>query len=158
MLSGSSKNIPDLRMIVRYGQNTKRPNPSSLRETFQITIRVRRYCNARRRWNSEFSSALILLNNDDVDCTKSTVDTPETDGLAERTHQTIMNDVSSCLVQENISERYYHYALCHVVATRNTAPHSLVGEIPFIFVFGMMIPYLEHIRSFGCRVNYQLQL
>lgn len=92
---------------------------------------------------TEFSLAFAALTDDGVNYTTSTPDTLESNGFTEKTHQTIMNDVRSCLTEVQLAEQVWNYALRHVVAARNTVPHSAEREIPFCF----RLLYHKHVRQ-----------
>ena len=72
---------------------------------------------------TECSRAFTVLTDDEDICTRRTMDTPVYNVIAEMIDQTIMNDVRSCLEQSNLPERFWHYALRHILAAQNTAPH-----------------------------------
>lgn len=104
---------------------------------------------------TEFSCVVTSLTEDGVIYTTSTVDTPESNELAEQPHQTIMNGIMFYLAHSNLPKRFWNYALRHVGVSRNTVPHSTTGNIPYVSVFEAMTPYLEHMQPFGYCTRYR---
>lgn len=45
----------------------------------------------------------------------------------------IMNDVRYCFTQAKITERFWNYAIRHIVDARNTVPHYATRGISFSF-------------------------
>lgn len=72
---------------------------------------------------TEFTRSFTSLTNDGVIVTTSNTDTQESNALAEQTHQTIMNDVSSCFTGAKLPERMWHYPLGYVIDSWNTVWH-----------------------------------
>lgn len=101
---------------------------------------------------TEFSRAITALTDNGLVVTTSTVDTPESRGLAERTHQTIVGDVRTCLDNVNLLERYWHYALRHAVNSGSAVPSSTTGKSLSSSDFEERPTYLKLIGPFGCHV------
>lgn len=70
-----------------------------------------------------------------VEVTRITLYTPQSNGLAERTHQTILGLARSCLSESGLPERYWDYAVGHVADCRNLLPHRTTRKVPYTAIF-----------------------
>lgn len=104
---------------------------------------------------SEFTRAFEALDRDGVETSTTTTYTPESNGLAERTHGIILSMARTVLSQAAFPEKFWHYAVRHVTECRNHVRHSVTKSVPHITVFGTRSRELTHIRPFGCRVLYR---
>ena len=102
----------------------------------------------------EFSKARKALKSQGVKTTHTTSYTAASNGLAERTHGTILALARSCLLQSKLPLKYWGYAVRHVTMCKNVVTHSTTGRIPYDELYGTRSPDLEHLRPFGCRVQY----
>lgn len=84
----------------------------------------------------DFSRAKMTINDNGVGVTTKTVNTPQYNGLAKKTHQTILNDVWTCLEQAKFSEGYLLYPFRQVFDACNTVPDWVTYEIFYVSVIG----------------------
>ena len=82
--------------------------------------------------------------------------TPELNGIAERVNRTLEEGARACLIQADLPEVLWPFALKHVVSVRNRLPHTAIKETPFNLFYGSR-PDLKHLRVFGSTA-YVLQL
>ena len=104
---------------------------------------------------TEFTRAFDILKKDGLEITTSTVYTPESNGLVERTHGLLLSSIRSCLQKAKLPTNYWNYALRHVTDSRNVLPVSGTGKRPFEIVFGGPSPNVRHMRPFGCRIEFR---
>ena len=104
---------------------------------------------------SEFTRAFEALEKKGLETSTSTVYTPQSNGLVERTHSVLLASIRSCLHQSNLPQSYWNYALKHLTNCRNLVPHSVTKKTPFEVVFGNQSPDVRHIRPFGCKVHFR---
>ena len=76
--------------------------------------------------------------------------TPQLNAIAERVNRTIFDAARTLLIDANIPECFWPFAVSHVVYVRNRVRHSTVGERPYTLVTGNR-PNVKNIRVFGCR-------
>lgn len=100
---------------------------------------------------TEFRRALDRLDADGVQISVTTAHTPESNGLAERAHQTILSLARSCLYESKLPEKYWSYAIRHVADCRNFVSGKK-GMSPYGVLFGNPPPGLGHLRPFGCHM------
>lgn len=104
---------------------------------------------------TEFRRALDQLDTDGVDVSTTTPYTPESNGLAERTHAVITSLARACIKQSKLPMGLWHHAVRHVTDARNAVKHSTTKKLPFESAFGHSPPYVKHMRPFGCRALYR---
>ena len=102
----------------------------------------------------EFVKARKALKSQGVKCTHTTAYTAASNGLAERTHGTILALARSCLLQSKLPLKYWAYAVEHVTTCKNVVTHSTTGRVPYDDLYGTRSPDLTYLRPFGCRVQY----
>lgn len=103
----------------------------------------------------EFKKALRVLSAQGVDVSFTTGYTPQSNGLAERTHGIVLSMARSCLVQAKLPMRYWGFAVRHVADCKNNVPHSATKKVPVSVIQGSTSPSVEHLRPFGSRMLYQ---
>lgn len=101
---------------------------------------------------TEFTKAIDHLRDDGLNISITAPYTPESNGLAERTHQTVLSLARTCLQESKIPEKYWSYAVRHVVDCRNFVRHQGADKSPFEILFGRPSTDLTHIRPFGCHM------
>ena len=104
---------------------------------------------------TEFRRALLYLEDSGVQVSITTPYTPESNGLVERAHQTIVANARTCLQQAKLPEMYWDYAVRHVVDCRNAIPNDRTSLTSHKVLFGTAAPYLSHLRPFGFRMLYR---
>lgn len=104
---------------------------------------------------SEFDKAFKHLERLGVDSSRTTPYTPQSNGLAERSHGIILSMARTCLSQAGLPFGYWNYAVWHVADCKNAVVHSATGKIPHEVLYGEPAPYLHHLKPFGCQVYYQ---
>lgn len=104
---------------------------------------------------TEFRRALSELEDEGVEISITTAYTPESNGLVERTHQTVSSNARTCLKQAQLPSKYRSYAIRHVVDAWNSIPNKKTGKTPHTVLFGHPPSYLRHLRPFGCRMLYR---
>lgn len=75
--------------------------------------------------------------------------TPEHNAIAERINRTMEEAARALLLQANLPECLWPYALKHVIHVRNRVPHSATGLTPHVLVTERK-PSLKNVRVFGC--------
>lgn len=104
----------------------------------------------------EFAKAAQFLQNQGVEVSLTTSYTPESNGFTERTHGTIVSLTRPAILQANLPENLCHYAIRHVMQSRNAVVHRTTKNITYVVAFGRNPPYLQYILQFGCRAMYRL--
>lgn len=104
---------------------------------------------------SEFKRALDTLKDQGVHVSITTSHTPESNGLAERTHSTILGLARTCLAQAKLPLQYWEYAVKHVADCKNSVRHSVKNKAPCAALYGCKPAGLHYLRPFGCAVAYR---
>lgn len=104
---------------------------------------------------SEFTKAFKSLNRQGVSTSRTTPYTPQSNGLAERSHGIILSMARTCLSESGLPFSYWNYAIRHVADCKNAVVHSATDKTPHDALYGEPAPYLQHLRPFGCKVFYQ---
>lgn len=104
---------------------------------------------------TEFLRSLSELERQGVDISTTVPYTPESNGLAERTHQTVVANARTCLHQAKLPLKFWNFAVSHVVDCRNYIRHDTTKKIPFEVVFGRRPRNVSHLRPFGCRMTFR---
>ena len=86
---------------------------------------------------------------------KSMPRTPSQNGKAERLNQTLNNHVRAMLLQYNLNERLWSYALLYAVLVYNVGRHKKLGTTRQQAFLGA-VPDVKNFRTFGCRVYARL--
>lgn len=103
---------------------------------------------------SGISRALQVLSDQGVHVSIITPYTPESNGLAERTHATILSLARTCLTQPNLPLQCWDYAVQHVSEWKNYVRHSVTDAVPYTVLYGRTPTGLQHLRPFGCKIVY----
>lgn len=82
--------------------------------------------------------------------------TPESNGLAERAHQTLLGSGRPYLLQARIAWKIWNLTLQHVFDYCNVVENSATNSVHHEKLFGMKPWNLPHLRLFGCHVLYHL--
>ena len=101
---------------------------------------------------SEFTAHPLqkYLTKNGITFNPSTPRTPEQNGMAERTIQTITTKIRTIIKQCGISLRYWCYALDYVVYTMNRIPHSADTTKTPHELYYKRKPDLSNLVVFGC--------
>ena len=85
-----------------------------------------------------------------IEHTKTSANTPEQNGLAERVNRTLAEKARCMLRAQALSPRLWSSAVLNAAAIHNRIPHSaLSGLSPHHLVFDKP-PILSRYRTFGC--------
>lgn len=104
---------------------------------------------------SEFKPALDRLEERGVQVSITSSYTPESNGLAERTNQTILGLARTCLKQAKLPLQYWSYAVRHVADCKNMVTHSATKTVPLEIFTCRSASAVTHLRPFGCRMSYR---
>lgn len=104
---------------------------------------------------SEFTKALTYARQQGIDVSLTTAYTPESNGLAERTHSTILSLARASLLQAKLPDDLWHYAIRHVTQCKNMVEHRMTGKVPYEMAYGQKSLDVSHLRPFGCKVMYR---
>ena len=74
-------------------------------------------------------------------------------GVAERTHRSLMNSVRILLEESGLSQKFWAEAYATAVKNQNSVKHKRTGRIPHLEVYGTY-PDWDQFRPFGCLVTY----
>lgn len=99
---------------------------------------------------SEFNKAFNHLERLGVDTSGTTPYTPQSNGLAERSHEIILSLGRNCLSEAALPFDYWKYAIRHVEDCKNSVVCSATEKIPHEVLYGEPYPYLHHIKPFRC--------
>lgn len=103
----------------------------------------------------EFRRAMAYLEGQGVKIEITTAYTPQSNGLAERTHSTILSLARICLSQAKLPMEYWSYAVRHVTDFKNNVPHTRTGKVPHQALYESPSRELRQIKPFGCKIFFQ---
>lgn len=103
---------------------------------------------------TEFRRALASLKYEGVELSMTAAYRSESNGLVERAHQTVTANSRTCLRQSKLPEKFWNYAVRHVVDFCDAVPNAHTSLNPHKALFECDPPYLTHLRPFGCRMLY----
>lgn len=98
-----------------------------------------------------FDRALDQLEGEGLEIPVTTAHTPESNGLAERAHQTLIALARTCLQESRLPVQYWSYAVQHVANCTDMVPGKK-GKAPYEVLFGRPSPSIRQIRLFGCHM------
>ncbi|KAG8989072.1 hypothetical protein FRB90_002415 [Tulasnella sp. 427] len=82
---------------------------------------------------------------------RTTVYTPQQNGVAEWLNRTLNDGVVSCLLDANMGDEYWADAVLYMMYTRNRSPsRSIPGFVPYTLWNKETKPSVAHLRPFGC--------
>lgn len=88
-------------------------------------------------------------SNRTVENSTSLPNTPDLNGIAERSNRTLMEATRSLLCQANLPRCLWPFALKHAVLIRSRLPHMAATTTPFESFYNER-PNFKHVRVFGC--------
>ena len=88
---------------------------------------------------------------------KSTVYTPQQNGIAERKNRTLLNAARSMLKTSGMASRFWEEAVATACYLQNRTPHQgIEGQVPYTMWYGYP-PEISHLRVFGATAFAYIQ-
>ena len=88
---------------------------------------------------------------------KSTVYTPQQNGIAERKNRTLLNAARSMLKTSGMTSRFWEEAVATACYLQNRTPHQgIEGQVPYTMWYGYP-PEISHLRVFGATAFAYIQ-
>ena len=85
-----------------------------------------------------------------IDHQQTTADSPEQNGVAERTNRELLEKARTMMAATNIPNTFWAEAIANAAYTRNRSPTSALQNMtPFEAWWGHT-PSVKHLRTFGC--------
>ena len=120
----------------------------------QLNIKVIRTCNGGEFVSQEWEA---FNEKNGIFHQKSTVYTPQQNGIAERKNRTLLNAARSMLKTSGMTSRFWEEAVATACYLQNRTPHQgIEGQVPYTMWYGYP-PEISHLQVFGATAFAYIQ-